>query len=208
MNDILKYTSSKIKPCPSTLIITPTQTMLRLVRDELTKSGQKLTQLQLIADCIALHTCEKVSVLGPVVGISAINLSLAPLLQERIETVYLVSVAGSKNFAIGDILQGKKFKIQAGDSYQANTELDNFKSVDVLTVNDPYQDNPSLADTDIIEMEAAEVARLCLKYNKKFYSLFCVSDNWQNNNNWQQGFSSDKFMMSLKELVKIIVSRL
>ena len=208
MNEILAFTAKRIKPCPSTLLITPTQTILRTVRSELKEIGQELTQLQLIADSIPLYTSEKFSVLGPVIGMNAVNLALQPLLVERINEVYLISVAGSNNtnFSIGQILQGASFSKENGESYHCNSKFKEFQSADILSVNDPYSENGNFDAYDLVDMEAAEIAKLCFKYGKKFCSLFCISDAWQSKEKkWASGFSTKELNLSLKQASRFIL---
>lgn len=202
MNEILKFTAQKIKPCPSTLIITPTQTILRLTREELSKKNQKLTQLQLIADCIPFHTSEKISVLGPVVGRSAINLALAPLLENQIKNVILLSIAGTNKLEIGQIVQATECITESGNSYLLKTEIENIKETKVLTVDNPYVETADFNSCDIIDMEISEIARLCLGKSISFINLFCISDKWANDN-WQKGFSNLEFKNQLNKVIEI-----
>lgn len=195
MNEILRFATSRIKPCPSKLIITPTQTILRTLREALKSKNEELSQLQLIADSIPLHVSKSYSVLGPVIGKAAIYAALEPLIKAGINKVHLLSVAGAKTLQIGEIVHPNNFKfINCLDT--ESSELT------VLTVDNPYLESESFFETyncNLIDMEGAAIAEVCKKYSINFTSSFCISDTW--NETWKHGFKDKNFQDSLKTMV-------
>ena len=209
MNKILEFASKRIKPCPSKVIITPTQTILRILREELSKADQKLTQQQLVADSIALHTCESVSVLGPVPGSAAINLALEPLLCRTIDEVYLLSICAAfgGKFKIGQIVHPDSFI----SSTEGALKVGKTDSIRILSVDNPYDENFNYFEKfqcSLIDMEAYTVHSLCMKYNKKFTATFCVSDIWNEGDLWNNGFANKDFQDSLRTVVKNLINHL
>lgn len=121
-------------------VVTPTQTMHRLVYEELRSLFPRNTKTQpfkkkLLADSIPLLTCSKMSLLGPVLGAPAAVLGCESLIHSGVSSLILVGTAGgllptNDSLNVGDIVFPRSSLGEDGTSclYGAEPKQDFFVS--------------------------------------------------------------------------------
>ena len=228
-----------IEKVPNLLIITPSYSIRQLFLQYLRKyagSNSEITaKRRYLADSVALWVSERLSVLGPLIGKSAVAVSLEILFRSGVEKVVLLGTAGgfrlsSSQLEAGDLIlprgclycdcPGQYEEIAAGDlelqdkidEIAQSCEIGRVHKGKVWTTDRVYRE--TLAEFEslknkgavAVEMEYSAVLETSKKYDKLVAAVFVCSD-LLSCDGWQPAFSKSSFRSALKSVCKQLAKK-